>query len=463
MARNPKFDDARRKLDEALSSLDGPAGASDEDRAGRHPGDAARPSRVAPRRRPRGVPLQGRQPAAGGGGAQTIRLDEEAETAPEGAPEPEADPGPKAAERPAADGPPEGPGDEGQGQRSRPPATEALTRLVVGAALLGLDGLEARSEGWAAAARIERRQQAPAAAEGEIGSGRFRHALVGWVFETEERLRPRGNPISWLRAVVSYSFGTVFAVAFDLLPLPRLRRGRGTLAEPTAEETRRWAARGQVEEERSRRFARAALEDMLDGLILYLARRPAVGRALVEVTRSPAMDDAVRQILAGPAVEQAIRQVAQSPAIDEVVASVAKSPALDDAVARVAQSPAIDEVVARVAKSPALDGAVSQIVRTPAMEDAVTYLVGTRAMNDAIDTLAKSPALVDLVTTQSTSVAAEILEEVRERGVSADKLIEGLARRLLRRPPRSTLPLEARGLLVVEHEDGPEPADGGMP
>jgi hypothetical protein len=83
-------------------------------------------------------------------------------------------------------------------------------------------------------------------------------------------------------------------------------------------------------------------------------------------------------------------------------------------------------------------------------------------MADAIETLSKSPALVDLVTTQGSSVASEILEEVRERGVSGDQLIEGLARRILGRTPRSKLPPEASGLLLADalRPESPEEAAG---
>jgi hypothetical protein len=54
--------------------------------------------------------------------------------------------------------------------------------------------------------------------------------------------------------------------------------------------------------------------------------------------------------------------------------------------------------------------------------------------------MATNPEVQDLITLQSTGMANEIVEEVRERTVSADMLLEALARSLLRRPPRSTLP-----------------------
>jgi hypothetical protein len=317
------------------------------------------------------------------------------------------------------------------------PTSEALVRLIVGAALLGLDGMAARSAAWEATAGIQRRRLATAPAEGTIGSGSFRHALIGWIFESEARLRPQGNPISWLRAVVLYLFSTIFAVLIELLPLPRPSFRRQKVADPSEADTKRWIKIGLAEEGRSRIFAQAALEDAADGAIRYLARRPAVAQALGEIVRSPAMDDAVEQIVAGPAVDQAVQRVAQSPALDTAIAQIVQSPALDAAITQIVQSPAIEQ-------------AVSHIVRTPAMEDAVTHLVGTKAMNDAIDTLAQSPALVTLVTTQGSSVANEILGQVRQRAVQSDAKAEALIRRILRRRPRTALPPERQGLMIDE-------------
>lgn len=469
MASNSSFDRARRQLDAALGELADqpepppePTDQASSDLPDPHaqaplPVTAltakgpreARAARVAPARRRAAAPLHlpGRS-----AGSSAPKDDLRAPVAPQAAPRP---PSTAPATRPAP--PPAADQGDGEPPQTAVPTSEALARLLVGAALLGLDGLATRADDWEAAAGMGRRRQLPAALAGEIGSGRFRHALIGWIFETEEQLRPRGNPVSWLRNLITHTFGAAFAVLVDLLPLPRLgpRRGRRQLAEPTDEETMRWVARGQTEEARSRRFARAALEDIVDHSIVYLARRPAVGRALGEIVRSPAMDDAVRQIVEGPAIEHAIRRVAASPALDEVVIKVAQSPALEAVIDKVARSPAFDHAVATIAQSPAIEAAVAHLVRTPAMEDAVRYLVGTPAMDEAIATLSKSPALVELVTTQTSSVAAEILEEVRERGVSADKLAEGLVRRLLRRPPRASLPLEVRGLILVEPEPKP--------
>jgi len=276
--------------------------------------------------------------------------------------------------------------------------SEALTRLLIGAVVLGLDGLGAHAGRWERAAGMERGIPTPDQAGLDIpvrapGDPRFRHGLIGWVFETEAELRPQGNPLQWLRGVAGHFSGSVFSAVLDGLPhlVPRMQR-----AESGEQETARWVARGQLEEQRSRAFASAALDDMLNQAIPYLASQRGVQQAVSALVRSPAMDDAI----------------------------------------------------VALARREGVRHAVAELVRSPVMEDAVTYLVATQAMDEAINTLAHSPALVELVQTQSSSLAGVVVEEVRERAVSADILVERLARRILRRPPRAQLPPDAQGLFV---------------
>ncbi len=61
-------------------------------------------------------------------------------------------------------------------------------------------------------------------------------------------------------------------------------------------------------------------------------------------------------------------------------------------------------------------------------------------VDEFINQLAENPELQDLVTQQGLSLASEARDEVRERTVSADNLVEALARRILRRMPRAELP-----------------------
>lgn len=58
---------------------------------------------------------------------------------------------------------------------------------------------------------------------------------------------------------------------------------------------------------------------------------------------------------------------------------------------------------------------------------------------EVIEVLSVHPGIKDLVEKHSTSFAGEIVEEIRERTVSLDTLLERLARRILRKPPRLLL------------------------
>lgn len=282
-----------------------------------------------------------------------------------------------------------------------PQLTEALTRLVIGAALLGMEAFAERTRAWEQAAAIGPGVPAADGSGVEIpvrlaGEDQFRLGLIGWLFETEAELRPQGNPLQWSRRVVGHLFNSVFSVAFE--SLPRLGASRRPTGEASEQETARWVARGRLEERRSRAFAAVALDEIVNQAIPALAAQRGVQEAVAQLVRSPAMDDAI----------------------------------------------------VTLARREGVQRAVAELVRSPVVEDALTYLVATPAMEEALEALAHSPALVELVQTQGSTIAGEIAEEVRERGMAADTGVEAFARRLLGRPPRAELPAEAHGMMVSE-------------
>ncbi len=63
-----------------------------------------------------------------------------------------------------------------------------------------------------------------------------------------------------------------------------------------------------------------------------------------------------------------------------------------------------------------------------------------KTVDEYIDYLTSNPEVQELVQMQSTGLANEVIEEVRERTVSADTLLEGLVRSVFRRKPRAHLP-----------------------
>jgi len=64
----------------------------------------------------------------------------------------------------------------------------------------------------------------------------------------------------------------------------------------------------------------------------------------------------------------------------------------------------------------------------------------TELVDEFIDKLAENPQLQAVITKQSLGVASDMRDEVRERTVTADNVMEGLVRRILRRTPRAQLP-----------------------
>jgi hypothetical protein len=77
--------------------------------------------------------------------------------------------------------------------------------------------------------------------------------------------------------------------------------------------------------------------------------------------------------------------------------------------------------------------------------------LGIVAINDIYDEviglLSESPELRDLVTTQTTSLTTEVVQEIRERTVSTDTLLEAIVKKLLRREqlPPEELPVPSTG------------------
>jgi hypothetical protein len=99
---------------------------------------------------------------------------------------------------------------------------------------------------------------------------------------------------------------------------------------------------------------------------------------------------------------------------------------------------------------------VNQWIATGKAEEEHSQLLAGAAFDKTIDTyieyLTHNPEVKDLVQRQSTGLATEVVEEVRERTVSADTFLEGMARSLLRKIPRAHLP-----------EPPPEVRSGAIP
>jgi hypothetical protein len=71
---------------------------------------------------------------------------------------------------------------------------------------------------------------------------------------------------------------------------------------------------------------------------------------------------------------------------------------------------------------------------------ALAQVAFDKTVDEYIEYLTTNPEVQELVQQQSTGLANEVIEEVRERTVSIDNLLEGMTRSVLRRMPRAVLP-----------------------
>lgn len=87
---------------------------------------------------------------------------------------------------------------------------------------------------------------------------------------------------------------------------------------------------------------------------------------------------------------------------------------------------------------------VNAIIRLGRLESDISRKLADTAVDntveDYIEYLAENPEVKELVQTQSTGLADEVVEEFRERSVSADTFVEGMARYFFRKSPRRELP-----------------------
>lgn len=111
---------------------------------------------------------------------------------------------------------------------------------------------------------------------GETARDVLRLALIGWLFEAEDRLEANTRRLGRLQSrlgVTAESFLRPFT--HNRLTRP-VRRRIERLAGRGEQELERWIARGRREESRGKRLAQAAYSQTIDEYIEYLARNPEV-------------------------------------------------------------------------------------------------------------------------------------------------------------------------------------------
>lgn len=189
-------------------------------------------------------------------------------------------------------------------------AIRTLSRLLVGAVLLGLDQVELRAPDWERQAALKLADPSsaavppqqpiaqPPALPGPAGPPtpsaeamlEARHALIGWLFATGDQLRLDPDPSHWVRAAGSHMFATTSALLGQSLGMFGIGR-RATRPAPPNPEITRWIALGRAEEKRSRAVASVAMNDILNETIDFLAQNKSIQNLIT--TQSTGLADEV--------------------------------------------------------------------------------------------------------------------------------------------------------------------------
>lgn len=134
-----------------------------------------------------------------------------------------------------------------------------------------------------------------------------------------------------------------------------------------------------------------------------------------------------------------------------------------DAADQIAQNPLLRPLVKPLKEqaeqlSTQMHGEIERWIAIGQAEEQRSRAIARTAVPEIVDevleSLADNPELQDLIQQQSVGLAGEVVDSVREVTVTADAVMEGIVRRLLRRRPRNQLPAPDKRLL-------PEPSQNG--
>jgi hypothetical protein len=159
-------------------------------------------------------------------------------------------------------------------------ALHILTCLLVGGGLEAADLLMEHARAWQARFATTPRLL-PVAGE-QDSTDVLRHALIGFIFDGEERLRQN---LSWWGEQLMHTAGMAAAVTrpvTDSWLMAPLRQPLRSLSQQTQAEMARLIHRGRIEEAISRVMTTELTDEMVSVILAYLSDKPEVRRLIRE-------------------------------------------------------------------------------------------------------------------------------------------------------------------------------------
>jgi len=335
-----------------------------------------------------------------------------------------------------------------------PDVVRTVLRAGIGAVLESMDAVRA---GW----RLVEPDDAPPAAERAVpetppdsasdsAPESMRQTLVGALFESVDVTRSLvAAPVRTSLRMGALGIDTARTVAGSGLfaPVrkgtePVTQLGRGAAAELTR--------RGKAEEVRSRELFRQTMTRIVDDLAVILTGNPYVTRLVetqVDALLPRLANNAQVQAFVAQQVDVLLPQLADDAQVQAVVQEqvrLALPELAEDAVLQEFIETKIDALLPQLSNDPQLhafiEAQLDRLLHDLTNDPRIQELIRAQA-DEYLQYLhdENSEVVQEIVQGQGIDLASDLLNEVRERTVSGDALVEGVVRSILRRPPRDEL------------------------
>jgi hypothetical protein len=157
---------------------------------------------------------------------------------------------------------------------------------------------------------------------------------------------------------------------------------------------------------------------------------------LARAVESPAVDQLVRSLLEARLLERVNTAVLESEALERTLEIAAERRIGIRTADAVLTGEGVDRLVAHVLDQPAVEQLLERVLASRFAHTATEQVIASDEVQWAVGQIARSEEVRDALQSQTQGLVDEVGDQVRDRSVTADDRIEGVARRLFRRHPR---------------------------
>jgi len=222
---------------------------------------------------------------------------------------------------------------------------------------------------------------------------------------------------------------------------------------------------GLAVERQLRPLIRAALDEVVVGVVDAVLRSGAIDAVLERVEASEVSRSIARQMLADGIAEQIVQGALESGQLEAVFTKALDNDATREAFARALEGPAVERLLASGLGSPGSRRLLNQVLESELLEQTIAALLESPELWVMVDEIARSPAVTEAITHQSAGFIDQVAGNVRDSSRDADAWLERAARRVVpRRRAKSAAANEpaaenGAGRFSGENPDATPPSD----